>query len=167
MDMSTNSRTPAQPQPAPVTQFLTFFLGQEEFGLELLRVRQIVEYTPVTRVPHLPSSIRGVINLRGLVLPVIDLANKFGLPEQAITRRTCIVIADTEEAGPIGVLVDAVNQASDIAQADIAPAPAFATIVRADYLIGLAKVNERFVLLLDAARVLSPAELLAATTVDP
>jgi purine-binding chemotaxis protein CheW len=143
-------------------QFLTFRLGQEQLAIDLLRVRQIIEYLPPTRVPHLPEAVRGVINLRGTVLPVIDLASRFGLPPQPVTRRTCIVVTETRSAGLLGVIADQVLTALELQPADVVPAPEFGTLVKAEWLVGLARIDDRFVLLLDAEKVLAPQELLAA-----
>ncbi len=145
-------------------QYLTFSLAGAEYGIGVLRVREIIEYGGVTRVPSTPPFIRGVINLRGSVVPVVDLASKFRLPESPVTKRTCIVIVETEAGGEkivLGVLVDAVNQVVDLRPEEIETPPSFGTPVRVDYLQGLGKLGGRFVLLLDTDRVLSSGELAA------
>lgn len=143
---------------AAVSQYLTFTLAGEEYAFGILRVREILEYDTITRVPNAPAGVRGVINLRGRVVPVVDLAQPFGLPPTATTRRTCVVIVEVEAGGEqlvLGVLADAVQQVLDLAPADIEPAPAFGTRVRTDYLRGVGKVDgQRFVLLLDVDRLL-------------
>ncbi len=145
-------------------QYLTFYLGGEEYALGVLRVKEILEYNTLTTVPQTPPWIRGVINLRGHVVPVVDLAVQFGLPPTPITKRTCIIIAEVALAGQptvMGVLVDAVSQVMDLAPGDIAPPPAFGTAVRVDCLQGLGKVGTKFVLILDMDQVLAAPALLA------
>ncbi len=149
-------------------QYLTFYLGGEEYGLGILQVKEILEYAPLTTVPQTPPWIRGVINLRGHVVPVVDLARQFGLPPSPVTKRTCIIIVEVGVAGTptvLGVLADAVSQVMDLAPGDIAPPPAFGTAVRVDCLQGLGKVGTKFVLLLDADQVLTAPALLAARAV--
>ena len=117
----------------------------------------------------MPPWVRGVMNLRGSVVPVIDLTVKFGLPESPVTNRTCIVIAEVAldgEPAVMGIVVDAVSQVLELSPADIEPPPAFGTSVRVDYLLGLGKFGDRFVLLLDIDRVLSAAELLKAASLE-
>jgi len=147
---------------AGTRQYLTFVVSDIELGLGILEVAQIIEHVPPTRVPHLPAVVRGVINLRGSVVPVVDLAWKLGLEARPITRRTCIVVVETREAGLLGILADSVREVIDLREDDLLPTPSFGVPVRADYLVGLGKVREALVLLLDSARLLSPSELLAA-----
>jgi purine-binding chemotaxis protein CheW len=146
-------------------QFLTFSLSGAEFAIAVLRVREIIEHEAITRVPSTPPFIRGVINLRGSVVPVVDLASKFGLSASPVTKRTCIVIVEVEsEAGGVvlGVLADAVNQVIELKPDEIEPPPSFGAPVRVDYLRGLGKVGSEFVLILDTDRVLSAGELAVA-----
>ena len=146
-------------------QYLTFVVGGEEYAIGILRVKEILEYDTLTKVPQTPASIRGVVNLRGCVVPVVDLAAKFGLPASPLTSRACIVIVEADLAGErkvFGLLADAVSQVMDLDGDDIEPPPAFGTGVHVDYLAGLGKVGKKFVFLLDADRVLSAAELLAS-----
>jgi purine-binding chemotaxis protein CheW len=155
------------PVQAPVEQhqYLTFFLGGEEYGIGILRVKEILEYDTLTKVPTTPSFIRGVINLRGSVVPVVDLAVKFGLPETPVTKRTCIVIVEVALDGQptvMGVLADAVSQVMDLTAADIEAPPAFGTQVKVDCLQGMGKIGKRFVLLLDADQVLAAPDLMVA-----
>ncbi len=149
-------------------QYLTFYLGGEEYAIGILGVKEILEYPTVTTVPQTPPWIRGVINLRGAVVPVVDLSVKFGLPPRPVTKRTCVVIVETTldaTRAVMGIQVDAVSQVMDLAPEAIQPAPAFGTQVRVDFLRGMATVGKKFVLLLDADRVLSAADLLRAAQV--
>jgi len=148
--------------PSEPMQLLTFVLADVELALKLLEVTQIVEYAEPTRVPHLPEVIRGVINLRGSVVPVVDLRLKLGLAARPVTRRTCIVVVETREAGTLGIVADSVRQVADIAPEELLPVPDFGIPVRAEYLLGICKPGERMVLVIDAPKALSPAELLAA-----
>lgn len=154
-------------EPGESAQYLTFFLAGEEYAAGILRVREILQYEPVTRIPTAPPWIRGVMNLRGSVVPVVDLALKFGLPETAVTKWTCVLIVELELEGQhamMGVMADAVSEVIDLRPEDIEPPPPFGTSVRVDYLLGMGKVpGKKFVLLLDLDRVLSAAELLSAT----
>jgi purine-binding chemotaxis protein CheW len=146
------------------TQFLTFLLAEESYAVSILRVREIIEHDTVTRVPNMPPSIRGVINLRGAVVPVVDLAVRFGLRDCQVTKRTCVIIVEVEVNGErlvIGLMADAVSQVIDLPPADIEPPPPFGTRVRVDFLQGLGKIGKRFVLILDLDRALSSTDLLS------
>jgi purine-binding chemotaxis protein CheW len=146
-------------------QYLTFFLAGEEYAISILQVTDIIECGVVTRVPGTPPWIRGVHNLRGTVVPVIDLAIKFGLPATEITRRTCIVIVELradDETLIMGVMTDAVHQVVDFTPEQIQRAPAFGPRVRVDCLLGMASSNGKFVLLLDIDRVFSSDEIVTA-----
>ncbi len=147
-------------------QYLTFFLAGEEYAITILQVTDIIECGVVTRVPGTPPWIRGVHNLRGTVVPVIDLAIKFGLPATGITRRTCVVIVELrvdDEAVIMGVMADSVHQVVDFTAEQIQPAPSFGPRVRASFLLGMASTSDaRFVLLLDIDRIFSSDEILAA-----
>ncbi len=150
----------------PAGQYLTFMLGGEAYAIGILAIKEIIENGQVTRVPMMPEFIRGVINLRGAVVPVIDLGVRFGAGATAMGRRTCIVILEVESDGEshdVGILVDAVNEVMDIAAADVEPAPAFGAKIRTDFIAGMGKVNEKFVVILDPARVLSVDEMAALT----
>jgi purine-binding chemotaxis protein CheW len=147
------------------TQYLTFELGGAELAIAVLEVRQIIEHVTPTRVPQLPPVVRGVINLRGSVVPVIDLACKLSLEAQPVSKRSCIVIVEAEAIGQLGVLADAVCEVIDLPPADLLPTPGFGVAVRADYLLGLGKVRDRLVLVLDTRRLLSAEELLAAAAI--
>lgn len=150
-------------------QHLTFHLAGEEYAIGILRVKEIIEYGVVTTVPGTPQFIRGVINLRGSVVPVVDLAVKFGLPESPVTRRTCIVIVEVELEGEqtvMGVVADAVSQVVDFLPQDVEAPPAFGTKVRVDYLRGLGKLGKKFALILDIDRILSADDLRAAASLE-
>ena len=139
-------------------QYLTFYLSGEEYAISILQVKEIIEYGAVTRVPSTPLSIRGVINVRGSVVPVVDLAVRFGLPENPVTSRTCIVIVEVDldgERAMMGIVADAVSQVIELTAGEIVPPPAFGIPVRVDYLVGIGKLGRKFVLLLDINRVLT------------
>jgi purine-binding chemotaxis protein CheW len=150
------------------TQYLGFHIAGEEYAIGILRVREILEYDTVTRVPTTPPSIRGVINLRGSVVPVVDLAVKFGLPGSAITKRSCVVVVDALVHGEgmvIGLLTDAVSQVLDLPAGDIEPPPSFGTRVRVECLLGMGRSGKKFVLLVDIDRLLSVDEAATAQAV--
>jgi len=143
-------------------QHLTFFIRGEEYAVSILRVREIIEHESVTRVPTTPAHVRGVINLRGSVLPVIDLAAKFGHGETEPTRTTCVIVAETtldSQLLVVGLMADAVSQVVDIPAEAIEPAPPFGTNIRIDFLTGMGTLDGRLVLILDLDRILSPVEL--------
>jgi len=145
----------AAPEPL---QYLTFMLGGEAFAIGILTIKEIIEYGHLTEVPMMPASVRGVINLRGAVVPVVDLQARFGRPASPVTKRTCIVIVETGDADDgqvIGVVVDAVNEVLELPASDIEPPPSFGAAIRRDFVCGMAKVRGKFVIVLDAANVLS------------
>jgi len=147
-------------------QYLTFLLAGEEYAISILQVKEIIEYDTVTTVPKTPKWIRGVINLRGSVVPVVDLGVKFGMEERAVTKTSCIVIIETRFEGQnatIGIVADAVSQVMDLAADDIRPVPEFGTRIKVDYLLGMAQLGKKFALLLDVDKVLSTDELLHLT----
>jgi purine-binding chemotaxis protein CheW len=150
-------------------QYLTFFLADEEYAINIQRVKEIIEYTTVTKVPRVPEWIRGVINLRGNVVPVVDLTVRFGLEERPVTKTTCIVIVEIEqdsERTVMGVIADAVNQVIDLSPKDIEEPPAFGTRVRLEYLFGMGKLGKKFALILNIDSVLSNTELLTVSTLQ-
>jgi purine-binding chemotaxis protein CheW len=150
-------------------QYLTFFLADEEYAVGIQRVKEIIEYTAITKVPKVPVWIRGVINLRGNVVPVVDLAVRFGMEERPVTKTTCIVIVEVQqesERAVMGVIADAVNQVIDLAPKDIEEPPAFGTRVRLEYLLGMGKLGKKFALILNIDSVLSAAELLTVSTLQ-
>lgn len=145
-------------------QYLSFRLGEETFGLGILAVREIIEYGGVTDVPMMPPCVRGVINLRGAVVPVLDLAARFGRPPGIIGRRSCIVIVESgaaPEQQVLGLLVDAVNAVLDIGAGQIEPPPSFGAGLRNDFLTGIGKVNGNFVILVNLESVLNVPEIAA------
>jgi len=149
----------AAPEPA---QYLTFMLGSEVFAISILQVKEIIEYHSLTEVPMMPPSVRGVINLRGAVVPVVDPLARFGRPSSTVGKKTCFVIVELqsgEDSHVVGVIVDAVNEVLDIASADIEPPPSFGARLRREFLKGMAKVGGRFVILLDVEQLLSLDEL--------
>jgi purine-binding chemotaxis protein CheW len=154
--VTTTTQASALAQPA---QYLTFFLAGEMFAIAILGIKEIIEHGPETLVPMMPSFVRGVINLRGAVVPVVDLSARFGRPMSVITRRSCIVIIEARDAEgqgqDIGLLVDTVSAVMDIPAAQIAPPPAFGARVRADFIEGMAKVDDKFIIVLKVDQVLS------------
>ena len=148
--------------PVNQQQYLTFFLADEQYAVGVLNVKEITEYGVVTRVPTTPPYIRGVINLRGSVVPVVDLSVKFGLQECPVSRRTCIIIMETTlrgERATMGVVADSVSQVIQFAEQDIEPAPAFGSRVRIEYLEGMAKMGSKFVLILNMNEVFAADEV--------
>lgn len=160
--MNTPKRIAIQDASSAPSQYLTFTLGGELFALGILCVREIIEYGQLTPVPMMPPSILGVINLRGAVVPVIDLRVRFGDGATCIDQRTCIVILEVERGEltqVIGVVVDAVNAVLDIPTGDIEASPNFGRRIRTDFILGMAKVEGRLVLLLDIGHVLSAEDM--------
>lgn len=149
------------------SQHLTFQLAGEAYALDIMQVREIIEYGTLTSVPQTPPSIRGVINLRGNVVPVIDLALKFTGSPSPITRRTCIIISEANLAGEpavVGVITDAVSKVVELTDDEILPVPAFGTGVRVDYLRGMGRAGAKFLLLLDIDKVIADSDLKAGPT---
>jgi purine-binding chemotaxis protein CheW len=162
------SRALAVPASLEPAQYLTFMLAGEVFAIGILAIKEIIEYHGLTEVPMMPACVRGVINLRGAVVPVMDMLARFGRPSSPITKRSCIVIVEVEledEHQVIGVIVDAVNEVLDIAPADIEPAPAFGARIRSDFIHGMGKVKGKFVILLNPNSVLSIDEIESAASV--
>ncbi len=141
--------------------YLCFSFAGNDYAIGVLQAKEILQYDTVTRIPSVPPSIRGVINLRGAVVPVIDLAVKLGLPETAVTKRTCILIVEVDlrdERTVMGVMAEAVQEVLELGPEDIEPPPSFGTQIRVDYLVGMGKAGKGFVLLLDLDRVISAGE---------
>ncbi|WP_394365909.1 chemotaxis protein CheW [Mesoterricola sediminis] len=154
----------AQEASVPKTQYLAFDLGGEAFAMEIRFIKEVLQYGALTAVPLMPAFIRGVINLRGAVVPVVDLSVRFGRPPTGIARRTCVVILEVPSPeGPVelGVMVDHVSEVLDIPETDIDPAPGFGSALRSEFLAGIGKVGGRFVILLDVGHVLSIEEMAA------
>lgn len=143
-------------------QYLTFLLGEDLFAIGILKIKEIIEYGSLTVVPMMPDYIRGVINLRGAVVPVIDLSARFGRERSSVHRRSCIVIIEIQGDGEhqdIGVMVDAVNEVLEIQSSDVEPPPSFGAKIRADFIKAMGKVEGDFVIILDVDRVLSVDEM--------
>jgi purine-binding chemotaxis protein CheW len=143
-------------------KYLTFTLGADLLALSIARIREILSFTEPTQVLRMPPYVRGVINLRGSVVPVLDLALRFGRGVEAAGKKACILIIEVdfnEERHVLGVIVDAVNEVLVISAADIEPPPTFGGSIRSEFLQGLAKIRGRFVALLDAARVFNMGDL--------
>ena len=143
-------------------KYLIFHLGMEEFGTEVLKVREIMGLQDITTVPQVPAYVKGVINLRGKVIPVVDLRLKFGLPPEEYTARTCIVVVRTRQAGEdlmIGMIVDGVVEVLSLTLADIEDTPDFGPGVVTPYLRGMAKIKGKVKILLDIDQVLSSTDL--------
>jgi purine-binding chemotaxis protein CheW len=144
------------------SHYLTFTVADELYTIAIMYIKEIIEYVNLTSVPMAPPYIRGVLNLRGNVLPVIDLAVRFGVPAQKISKHSCIVIVEIALGGEylnMGVVVDAVNDVLTLTPADFEPAPSFGSRIRAEFIRNIAKVDNRFIILLDVDRVLSIEEL--------
>lgn len=143
-------------------QYLTFVLGRETFALGILSIKEILEYSPPTEIPMMPAFIRGVVNLRGAAVPVVDLCARFGWPSAPVTKKTCVVMIEArlgEESHVIGVVVDAVNEVLEIPNSEVEAAPSFGASIRADFIQGMGKVRGKFVIILDQNRVLCIEEM--------
>ena len=161
-------------------KFLTFYLADEEYGVEILKVQEIIGMQPITRVPRTPSFIRGVINLRGKVIPIMDLRERFGMDaartaDEAASALRCIIVVQVAgpqaRVVPVGIVVDRVSEVSAIASEDIEDAPSFGAGVKTEYLLGLGRARTgdgqgRVRLLLDIDRVLATDELSAVQAID-
>lgn len=147
-------------------QYLTFLLGGEMFAVGILNVKEIIEYGNLTEIPMMPPFIRGVINLRGSVVPVIDLSARFGHAQSQVGKRTCIVIVEVTENDlrhDIGIMVDAVSEVLEIPGSEIEPPPSFGARIRADFIFGMGKVGGKFVIILSINKVLSVEEIAQLT----
>jgi len=145
-----------------IKQYLTFRIGNENYGLELSQTREIIEYSGITEVPLMPNFLRGVINLRGEVVPVIDLAVRLGRKPIEVQKRTCIIVVElqnSEQNHVLGLLADSVSEVIDMNDDNIEDAPSFGANIRADFIQGIAKRDDEFVVLLDANNALSIREL--------
>ncbi|MBS0419993.1 MAG: purine-binding chemotaxis protein CheW [Proteobacteria bacterium] len=147
---------------AELGQYLTFVLGGDAYAIGILSIKEIIEYEGVRAVPMMPAYIRGVINLRGAAVPVLDLHVRFGMKAAEVSKRTCIVIIEVEvnaERTVIGLLVDAVSAVVDIPASGIEPPPTLGAKIRTDFMRGMGKINDRFVILLDVNHVLAADEV--------
>ena len=143
-------------------KYLTFCLGDEIYGLGILKVQEIIGVMSVTRVPRTPDFIRGVINLRGKVIPVVDLRLKFGMPTRDDTERTCVIVVQVIRSGnqiTMGLIVDEVSEVLEVKGEQIEPPPSFGTTMDTSFLLGMGKVGEKVVMLLDVDRVMSGEEV--------
>ncbi len=144
------------------SQYLTFIISDEEFAVPIMRVKEIIEYQPLTQVPMVPDFISGAVNLRGAVVPVINLAIKFGMDAKPVNRRSCIVIMEItleDELVILGVLVDKVLQVLDIPDSDIEPAPTFGAQIKTAFIQGMGRIDEKFIIILSINEVLSLDEI--------
>ena len=178
--MKTDKRGAAGPAAAesPPAQYLTFLLGEEVFAMDIRTVREIIQFGPMTTVPLMPDFVRGVINLRGAVVPVIDLQSRFGRQRAVVGKKSCIVIFDAVpndrkmdgksdgksegragERVELGLLVDAVSEVIEIGAEAIEPPPNFGTSVRRDFICGIGKVAKRFVIILDPDKAFDVEEM--------
>jgi purine-binding chemotaxis protein CheW len=162
-----NKNTPvAAASAGQAGQYLTFVLGAETFAIGIMAIKEIIEYSSLTEVPMMPAYVRGVINLRGAVVPVLDLPVRFGKTASAVTKRTCIVIIEVAlgtERHVLGLVVDAVNAVLDIPANEIEPPPAFGASIRTEFIRGMVKVNSKFVIVLDLDHALAADEVQALT----
>jgi len=157
MSQPTNFANARADETAEATQYLTVNLADEEYAVDILAVREIRGWTPVTRIPQAPSYVLGVLNLRGVIVPVIDMRLRFGLAREEYTATTVTVIV-TVAGRNFGVVVDAVSDVIDIVPSAIRPVPDMGTAVDTEYLKGLTSVGERMVLLLDVDKLLQPQD---------
>ena len=142
--------------------YLTFALGDEIYGLQILAVQEIMQLVPITRVPRTPDFVRGVINLRGKVIPVMDLRRKFSMNAAEDSAQTCIVVVDVAAATQricMGVVVDRVAEVLNVSADQVEPPPTFGAAVDTDFILGMGKVGEKVIMLLDIQRVLAGGEL--------
>lgn len=143
-------------------KYLTFRLAEEEYGLEILKVQEIIQMQSVTKVPRTPSYVGGVINLRGKVIPVIDLREKLGLPAVENTEKTCIIVVQIScKSGKIitGIIIDEVKEVLDIAAANIEETPDFGSSINTEFILGIGKIGQTVKILLDLDRVMDAGEL--------
>lgn len=145
-----------------LSKYLSFKMGRENFGIGILAIKEIIEYGNITELPMMPAFVRGAINLRGHIVPIMDLAIRLGRKSQEVTKRTCVVIIEIFAQGismDIGVVVDAVNEVIDILPEDIDPAPSFGGTVKTDFLRGMGKIGDGFLILLDINNIISAKEM--------
>ncbi len=142
------------------SKYLTFFLGAEEYGIEILKVHEIIGMMPITKVPRTPTFVRGVINLRGKVIPVVELRRKFEMETKEQTDETCTIVVQAQGV-QTGIIVDKVSEVLDISPEDVADTPSFGASVNTDYLLGIGKSQGKVKLLLDIDKVLSNQDVAA------
>jgi len=151
---------------AGAAQYLTFVLGDALFAMDIRRVREIIQHAPMTVVPMTPTFVRGVINLRGAVVPVIDLQARLGRAQAVVGKKTCVVIFDASQDGEkveLGLMVDAVSAVMEIAAADIEPPPQFGASIKREFIHGMGRVQGEFIAILEPARALDIDDMLLAT----
>jgi purine-binding chemotaxis protein CheW len=165
--LSTSTASPSQAQSAKeeFKQYLTFWLNDQEYGLDLLCVREIRGFTAITPIPNMPLHIKGVMNLRGTVLPVVDLRLKFAMPEKAYTKFTVIIIAKSSEKN-VGLVVDSVSDVLTLPAQQITPPPDFGAAVDRNFILGLLKSSDRLSILLDLDKLLSESEITVDSPTD-
>ena len=149
---------------AATQQYLTFSLGDEVFAMDIRTVREIIQHASMTVVPLMPGFVRGVINLRGAVVPVIDLQSRFGRGEAVVGKKTCTIVFDASRDGEkmeLGLLVDAVSEVIEIAPASIEAPPQFGTSIQRDFIRGMGRVNSAFIVILDPERALNVDDMAA------
>ena len=150
-------------------KYLTFKLAEEEYGLEILKVKEIIGLMSITRVPRTPDYIRGVINLRGKVIPVMDLRTKFGMETTEDTEETCIIVVDVargDHSVLMGILVDSVSEVLDIAAEEIEDAPSFGADVNTEFILGMGKTKDKVIILLNIDKVLETKEIETAAEIE-
>ncbi|HEX2955497.1 MAG TPA: chemotaxis protein CheW [Chitinispirillaceae bacterium] len=150
-------------------KYLIFALDKEEYAIEILKVNQIIRLQLITAIPCTPSFVRGVINLRGMIIPIIDLRKKFGMSDHPDTERTCIVViqlCNNDTKINIGVVIDEVREVLEIAAADIEPTPEFGIIINTEFITGIAKTGKSVKMILDISKVLTTSEIGALTALS-
>ena len=161
--------TPAVRTVASAGQYLTFLLAGEEYGLDILKLQEIRGWIPVTRIPHTPPHVQGVLNLRGTIVPIIDLRKRFDLIKADYTPTTVVIVLSvTDKSGKrvIGIVVDGVSDVLNVTPATIKPPPNFGTAVRTEFINGMASIDTRMVILLDSDKLLTEDELAALDAVQ-
>ena len=161
--------TAAATEATPAVQYLTFMLGDETFALDIAKVREVLDFTTVTKVPRTPAFLRGVINLRGSVVPVADLRLKFGMTMTEKSVNTCVIIAEIQVDGEttlLGALADSVQEVIELGAGSLQPAPRIGTRLNTEFIKGMGKQNEQFIIVLDIDKVFSIDELSLVQTVQ-
>jgi purine-binding chemotaxis protein CheW len=160
--METSRAVASAAEELDIRQYLTFGLGGEEYGVDILRVQEVKGWTEVTKIPRAPKWMSGVLNLRGVIVPIIDMRARFELGSAEFNRLTVIIVINVgtgAQARPIGIVVDQVSDVVDVDTAGIKPPPSFGTALDSSFLVGLADVSDKMVMLLDADKLLSDAEI--------
>lgn len=155
--MEARAVTQTAPAPGPELHLLTFALDREEFGIPVTQVREVIRVSDITRVPQAPAHVRGVANLRGRILAVVELRSRLGLPTAELTPRSRVVVVEVR-GRVLGLLVDAVSQVTKVPEASVVPAPDEVVSADADYLTGVARWQSRLIILLDLDKALLPSE---------